>query len=262
MSATDTTGKRITAAVRQTGYRRLILGFDHHEESRTVLAIAEQVAVTAQLELTGIFVEDSELFELAALPFSTEFLIKTRRRQSFDLQCVERELRTHILASQAALQQMARRAHRAFSFRTVRGRLLRALMQEASAGDLIMLRRADKPWHTTAIVGGHSVHAPVLQVLPPAVDEAAPLVALGQQIAQELGRPLIRLTASTAEIVETTAREVGAALIILPFELLSEKPWQEELELFADRVPSTVLIAGIPAQGGSDSDMSKDHSPA
>lgn len=247
MSAADSKGTQISAAMRHTGYRRLILGFDHHEESRTVLSIAEHVAATGQIELAGIFVEDTELFELAALPFSIEFMIKTRRRQSFDLPCVERELRTHMLASQAALQQMARRVHRSFSFRTVRGRLLRTLMQEASAGDLIMLRRADKPWHTTAIVGGHSVHAPVLQVLPPAVDEAAPLAALGQQIAQELGRPLIRLTASTAEIVETTAREIGAALIILPLELLSEKPWQEELELFVERVPSTVLIAGLPA---------------
>ena len=262
MSATDTTGKRITAAVRQTGYRRLILGFDHHEESRTVLAIAEQVAVTAQLELTGIFVEDSELFELAALPFSTEFLIKTRRRQSFDLQCVERELRTHILASQAALQQMARRVHRTFSFRTVRGRLLRALIQEASIGDLIILRRADKPWQISAIAGKRTDHAPVLQIAPTALDETSPLRALGQQIAQKLGRPLLQLSELTPDAAARAARETGAPLIILPLALLSEEAWQGELEQFADRVPSAVLIAAMPAQGAADEDHSKDHPPA
>lgn len=262
MSAADSKGTQISVAMRQTGYRRLILGFDHHEESRSVLSIAEHVAATGQIELAGIFVEDTELFELAALPFSTEFMIKTRQRQSFDLPCVERELRAHMQASRAALREMARRAHRTFSFRTVRGRLLRALMQEASVGDLIMLRRADRPWHMPATGAGHGAHAPVLQVLPSAVDETAPLAALGQQIARELGRPLIRLTASTAQTVETAAREAGAALIILPLELLSEKTWQEELEVFAERVPSAVLIAGMPAQGGSEPDMSKDHSPA
>lgn len=247
MSGADTTDTPMTAAVRQTGYRRLILGFDHHEESRTVLSFAEQVAATGQLELAGIFVEDTELFELAALPFSTEFLIKTRRRQSFDLQCVERELRRHMLVSQAALQRMAHRAHRAFSFRSVRGHLLRALMQEASAGDLIMLRRADRPWQALAIERVRNDHAPVLQIMPAATNETSPLQALAQQIAQESGRPLVQLTTPTPGAAERAVRDTGAALIIIPLALLSEKAWQEELELFADQVPCTVLIAATPA---------------
>lgn len=232
-----------SVAVSGKKYRRIVIGFDHHAESRSVLGVAARLAVAGDLELAGIFVEDTELFGLAGLPFSTEFLLHTRRSQSFNLDCVTRELRVQVGATRHALQDAAIQVRRGFSFRTVRGRMLHTLIAEAGAGDLIMLRRADKAWPASGLHGG--AHGPVA-VLDPGGDTDGDVTGLARGIASDIGQDLIPMPGGEPEQIERAVRAAGVGLIVLPLALLSDPAWQRGIDGFVDRVPCAVLIASAP----------------
>ena len=234
----------------KAAFRRIVIGFDHHVESRAVLDVAARVAAADELELAGIFVEDMDLYGLAGLPFSTEFLVGTRRSRCFDLACVEQELRAQVGVAERALRDAAARARRRFSFRTIRGRLVRTLLAEAVAGDIIMLRRADTPWLASGALARPVIAGPVC--IPEQQPEADNSISkLAATIASQLDQKVVALSGTAPEEIEAAARHAGAGLIILPRKLLADPAWEQGIEGFVDRVHCAVLIASPPAHAAA-----------
>lgn len=222
---------------RKSGYRRLLIGFNHQIECRPALDLAAKLAEAAQTELAGIFVMDQELLDMARLPFTTEILRASRQTRNLDPAAIERELRATAEVMQRQLQQLAARVHRQCSFRTVHGHLLRTMMAQAEAGDLILLRQAGLPW-----AGGRrevfTIGGPVVLMAPVAAGGNG-LQNLAQQIAQVLHQTFI---AAPMDTPLANLAELRPGLVIAPASLF-EAGEDKAIEHFTETVRCPVLIA-------------------
>ncbi len=226
-------------------YHRLLIGFNHHTECRSVLGFAAQVSQAAGVELAGVFVEDQDLLDLARLPFSAEILSSSRQTRNLDFNSIEGELRAIAWQMQRSLRILAERTKRQYSFRTVRGHLLRALIAQVEAGDLVLLRTACVPWPSTkpamSIIG--DIRGPVVLLEPPGSGNGN-LVALAQEIARIMKQELVVLREYSGP---QTLRSLNAGLIIAPAALLSADAAGNGVERFVDAAPCPVLL--VPETG-------------
>lgn len=220
-----------------SGYRRLLFGFNHQAGNRSALGLAAKLAEAAQAELAGVFVMDQDLLDMARLPFTTEILRVSRQTRNLDPAAIERELRATAELMQKDLRQLAARMQRQCSFRMVHGHLLRALMAQAEAGDLILLRQADFPW-----AGGRrevfAIEGPVV-LLAPASAGANGLENLARQIARTLHQTFI---ASPLNTPPGKLAGLRPGLVIAPASLF-EGGDDKAVERFAEAVRCPVLIA-------------------
>jgi nucleotide-binding universal stress UspA family protein len=218
-------------------YNRLVIGFNHHMECRSVLNFAAQVAQVAGVELAGVFVEDQELLDLARLPFSTEVLTSSRQTRNLDATSMEGELRAIALQMHNALRKLAEHTRRQYSFRTVRGHLLHALIAQAGAGDLLLLRTADFAWRgarpAMAFISG-----PVVLLEPPGSGNGN-LVSLAQEIARTMKQEIV---IEHKYAGPQTLRGLNEGLIIVPGTLFTA---DDDIERFVAAAPCPVLL--VPA---------------
>ncbi len=226
-----------TESPRKMPYHRLLIGFNHCVECRTVLNFAAQVAEAAEVELAGVFVEDQDLLDLARFPFSTEILSASGAVRNFETQRVESDLRAIAAGMHEALRKLAGRVHRQYSFRTVRGHLMRNLIAMAGAYDLILLRTPDYPWRGN-MTGRPSPGGPVILLQPPGAANGN-LHDLAQEIAKSM-----KVAVSIQE--NYTGPEslpgLNASLLIAPAFLFSSV---DDLDRFVSAAPAPVLI--VPA---------------
>lgn len=222
--------------------RRLLIGFNHYVECRSVLSCAAQVSQAAGAELAGIFVEDEELLGLARLPFSVETLYSSRQTRNLDCKSMEGELRAIAMQMHNALRKLAEGSSRQYSFRTVRGHLYRALAGQAGAGDLILLRSACIPWRR-ARPAMPAMNGPVMLLKLPGGGNGN-LLALAQEIARAMKQELILLHRYEGPQI---LRSMNAGLIILPASLFNADTRSSEIERFTEAAPCPVLL--VPAAG-------------
>jgi len=228
----------MSSAAPHTGkspYRRLLLGFNHHAECRAVFDFAAQVSRVADVELSGVFVEDQDLLDMARLPFSMELLAASRQTRNLDFESIERDMRAIAMQMQNALRKLAERAQRHYSFRTVRGHLLRALVTQADPGDLILLRTACDLWRGVK----PSLSGPVMLLEPPGSSNGV-LAALARAIAHDLKQDFI--------LVKTyhgpeSVRHLHAGLLIASLSLFDTGSSWREIERFVEAAPCPVLLA-------------------
>ena len=219
-------------------YHQLLIGFNHHLECRNVLAFAAQVAQVAQVDLAGVFVEDQELLDLARLPFSSEILSASGQTRNLDIHRVESDLRAIALGMQEALRKLAEQARRRYSFRTVRGHLLRELIAQADAGDLILLRTGNDAWRRTR-PGAAALRGPVV-LLQTQAGENGNLLGLAREIASSLNLDMtIQKNYSGPEMLRT----LNAGLIIAPASLFSAPG--EDIDRFAEAACAPVLMVPV-----------------
>ena len=218
-------------------YSRLLIGFNHHMECRSVLNFAAQVAQVAGVELAGVFVEDQELLDLARLPFSTEILSSSRQTRNLDSTSMEGELRAIALQMHDALRRLAEHTRRQYSFRTVRGHLLHTLIAQAGVGDLLLLRTADFPWRGACPVPVR-IGGPVVLLEPPGSGNGN-LVRLAQEVARAMQQEIVIEHKYEGP---QNLRGLNAGLIIVPGTLFTAS---EDIERFVAAAPCPVLI--VPA---------------
>lgn len=221
----------------KTLYKRLVIGFNHHLECRSVLNFAAEVAQAAGAELAGVFVEDQELLDLARLPFSTEILSSSCQTRNLDSTSLEDEMRAIALQMHNALRRLAEHTRSQYSFRTVRGHLLRALVEQAEAGDLLLLRSGDFPWHSAspamALIAG-----PVV-LLEPHGSGNGNLVRLAHDVARAMQQQIV-IEHNYAG--PQTLHGMNAGLIIVPGTLFTG---EDDTERFVAAARCPVLI--VPA---------------
>jgi nucleotide-binding universal stress UspA family protein len=124
-------------------FRRILVAMDSSPESRAALEVAAGLAASLRSELAGLFVEDQDLFDLAALPFSREIPLTGAMSRNFDPVRLGREVRAQMALAKRAFEAEATRRRLAWSFEVVRGRIERELTAWAQAADLIALAKAE-----------------------------------------------------------------------------------------------------------------------
>lgn len=122
--------------------RRIVVTLDSSPHGRAALEAAAELAGRLHAELEGLFVEDVDLFNLAALPFGREVNVTTGAARPFDTQQLESQIEAEIARMRRALAQAARRRRVQSSMRITRGRRVSEIVAAAGKADLLVMGAA------------------------------------------------------------------------------------------------------------------------
>lgn len=128
--------------MRKAKVLHIYLAMDAASHSSDALTSAISLARQLEAELTGLFIEDIDLLRSAQLPFASEIIADSGRERLLTGTNIERSLRAWSAEMQNTLIKEAGKARIKYSFRTVRGRRLEALMAESDISDLLIFARA------------------------------------------------------------------------------------------------------------------------
>lgn len=131
--------------------RRILVALDVSEQSRAALESAARLAAGLQAELVGLFVEDSELLQVAELPVTR--LIGPQGPARLDAALLRRAFRVQAAEARQTLERTAEQWHVKWSFQVTRGAAAEAVVAEARQFDLVALGRTSRPAARTAPLG-------------------------------------------------------------------------------------------------------------
>lgn len=225
----------------------MVVGLDTSLMARETLALAARLAASIDARLKGIFVEDENLINLAALPFAREYSL-SGVVQDMNPERMLRAMRAQAESTRRVLARLAAEAHIEWSFDIRRGHPLHQLAQTAQTSDTLVIRsqgirlrdigravraatresRAD----VLLVARGVSLqsHAPTLMTARrvAAIDEGTSAgescTAFAQTIAGRIGAPYIRLSAKgkTPADLADMARKAGVGLLIINADWLGD----------------------------------------
>lgn len=124
-------------------HRRILVALDASADSLSALEAAAGLAAGMRSRLAGLYVEDQDLLDLAALPFAREVMAGGAR--ALDRKQLERDLKAQARAARAAMETVCKRAHVEWSFEVKRGRTGAVIETAAASADVIALGRAGRP---------------------------------------------------------------------------------------------------------------------
>lgn len=254
----------------RAGYRRVVVALDASPASRAVLDAAAALAARHRAELVGLFIEDLNLLNMSALPF-TRVAGAGPLSSGVDRATVERLLRRASEEMRATLARLAERAPVPWSFRVVRELTARALTGAAGeAGDLLVVADA-------ALAGGLrsfviAARASVLclraeraparpEVLVPwrAGAEGARALGAAAALAEATHRPLAVLLPADARSRQEAERQVAEALAGSGVEarLLHPEAGGRTLAETARRHPGAIIVwpQRSAAEAGADIEL-------
>lgn len=119
--------------------RRIVVALDASPHSHAALEEAAAMAAGLQAELTGIFVIDTELLRLAALPAARETGLTSARQRALTPESMERALKAQSERARVALEAAASRHRLQSSFRLSRGNVVSELLGAAGQADLMAM---------------------------------------------------------------------------------------------------------------------------
>ncbi len=123
---------------------RVLVALDSTIDSKSTLQIAVELSRCLQSRLLGLFVEDINLFNLAALPFSQNVIDPSGISRSMNLRGLERSLQSMARNMEHTLQQVASQARIDWSFQVTRGYFFAELLSHAEQHDLLVITRQVK----------------------------------------------------------------------------------------------------------------------
>ncbi|WP_293326044.1 universal stress protein [Parvibaculum sp.] len=224
---------------------RIVIGLDTSIVARETLSLAARLAASVDARLSGVFVEDEDLLNLAGLPFAREISF-SGQVSPVDTDRMLRAMRAQAESARRVLSRIADEAHVEWSFDVRRGRPLRSLAAAARHEDTLVIRA---PGSSPREVG-RAVHAATREAradvllvakraglkgaVPPksavqgvkpgrpvvAIDEGSSLgescTAFAEGLARRLGSTFQRVRArgaSAADIAEA-AHRAGVGLLV------------------------------------------------
>jgi nucleotide-binding universal stress UspA family protein len=163
-------------------FRRILVALDASSGSLAALEEAAQLASRLEAELSGLFIEDIDLLNLAALPFSREAPTLARTGRMLDPATIERELRCKAGQARRAMERIAQSRHLRWSFRVARGRVETEIKNAAQEVDLVAVGQGMRPlsrsvkWGQTARALAMSSTRPILFTASRAAPPDAPIL--------------------------------------------------------------------------------------
>ena len=136
---------------------RVLLAVRGAARSDAPIDLALQLAVALEAELAGVFIEDSDLLRVAALPFTREVGRVTGALRPLDPGEVEASLRRQAEQVRHALADLTRSSQVKWSFRVARGTLPGAVLSSARRADIVVAGERRPPVRRTAGEGVQTV---------------------------------------------------------------------------------------------------------
>ena len=122
--------------------RHILVALDASPHSLAALEAAADMAAYLNAELSGLFIEDINLLNLADLPFIKQVDPLSASLRPIDRQHISRQFRMQAIRARKALELVANRTHVQWSFRVIRGHVTAEIMAAASEADLVILGKA------------------------------------------------------------------------------------------------------------------------
>lgn len=131
--------------------QRLLVALDTARDTRDLIELSAEYAAKLNAELMGLFVEDTALLTLDALPCAREVRFASARVKRISVPTVERQLRVREGATRNVLESVARMRKVSWSFQVTRGRATSMMLEAAPEIDLILVTAAN--WRLGRRVG-------------------------------------------------------------------------------------------------------------
>ncbi len=234
---------------------RVLLALDMLDEA--ALEAAVEIARLRSASLEGLYVEDTDLLRLAALPFAAEIAVTSAAARRLELVQLERELRAHATALRRQVEHQATRSQLEWSFSVTRGSRLTATLTNAQSSQVCVLGR---PASFAAASG--TKPGPVM-VLFDGTPTARRALETAAAIIEPTGDLTIAITSDTAEQITANCqmvRELTAPLAPAPRIQLTGGPDETArtartrhaalLLLGADTVTDTTLLGRLQKSAG------------
>jgi len=217
--------------------RRVVICLNATHEGRATLELGGDLALALQAEIAALFVEDTDLFNLASLPFSREVLPAGGRSRNLD----PMELGRAVAASKAQyrrlVEQTAERMRLACAFESRRGSGLDDLSAYCTPDDLLVIGGWGRPFAPRLLIGPEldlaAIPANAIAFASGAAPRAlgAPVLAIG--LKGPVRDDLLRLTAGLARQFAAPLRvmwlgDEGGAPASLPSDLPDDVKVQYE----------------------------------
>ena len=125
------------APAERAALSRILVALDDSRQSKAALEAAASMAERLQAELEGMFIEDTDLLQMAALPFAHEIGFTSRSRRLLDSNIMARALRARASMVRKTFEDIASKHRLVSSFRVTRGQVLAELLAATEQVDLI-----------------------------------------------------------------------------------------------------------------------------
>lgn len=209
--------------------RRIIITLGDGAPEDTLLQDVMLLAAAAVAEIEAVFVEDADLFRLAALPFARQISRTTGHTGPLEVAEIEREFRHQAELSRRTLAAAADRAGVSWRFRVTRAVLTQVLTHAVTEYDLTVLSAARGWPGTVAEVG----RGPVGTVIDGS-ESGWHALELAATLARASGQAVVAF-------VGTTASETGPATAPDTDQRLATTA--DEIRTVADSDDDTLLAA-------------------
>lgn len=124
----------------QPKFRRIVVGLSCHRPSPEAgMRLATEMARWLNLDVFGLFVQETSLFDAASLPFCREFKILGGEWRPFESRQLAQELEALARRAQRTLNEAARNLQTACRFEVVRGSMAESIAAASSAEDIVLL---------------------------------------------------------------------------------------------------------------------------
>lgn len=110
---------------------RILVSLDFDGDGSSFIESLVTLAAKLNAELCGLFVEDSELQQIARLPFSREITFLTAHTRELNSVQIARHMKQHAEALRKMMQDFSRLANVACSFRTASGPRIESVLNAA-----------------------------------------------------------------------------------------------------------------------------------
>ena len=233
--------------------RTVVLALDTTPGGHT-LEMALNLAMLMQARVEGLFVEDTDLLRLAALPFAREIASLSAQLRPFASDALEQSLRSQALRLQRQLAREAEARQLQWGFRVVRDRMLRAARIAASDADLFIMQNPHMRQRGAASATVGVVYEGTMAAIEIAAQLAqgnAVRVLLTRQFDDKRNEITARITGLGAHPVFINLRDTRAAaigevarhqhlsLLILPDTLAID---DTALQSLMDSAPCTIVV--------------------
>ena len=162
--------------------KRLMLALDAGRCAAADISLAIDLAALIGAELQGLFVEDSDLLRLAALPFAREVGGRSGQHRPMERSAVESMLKRRVERVAGELERAGKQRNIAVSHRTARGKMVRQALEHGRHGDVVLLHPTTRAKAATATRATLAALGPVM------VWYDAPAAAASLEVAIPLAR--------------------------------------------------------------------------
>lgn len=197
--------------------KRLLLEILADADRQTVLAQAATVARALEVEIAGVFVEEADLFDLAALPLGSEIGSVSRRLRRLETASLTAEATRSAAAFRREFATLSEALGRSVRLEVLRGRSLDPIRQ-AGREDLVIYTgstgRLEEAAFARALLEASERTAGLLLTPPRSEAASGPVIVAARSPARlEPALPALRRLAGEAEVlVETPAIGAGGGL--------------------------------------------------